>query len=308
MRISELSAEELTHRLGREGLTLRIGPFTTRLQSSIPQVVENFAVLYDQYPTNNNSTFVDFNVRLAPPKNLRRWFRPQVMFLFDGRSPFNPLPMSQAFPLFEWGLNWCVANHANKYLIVHAAVVEKNGYAVIMAAPPEAGKSTLCAGLVARGWRLLSDELALISTKDGSLTPVPRPVSLKNASIDLIRNFVPGVTIGPESYGTSKGVVAHRKAPDDSIKRADEPAVPAWLVCPRFKPGAPARMEQRSKAQTFMYIIKNAFNYNVHGLRGYRTVASLIDRCGCYDFTYSCLDEAVSVFEEFEPPRNCESR
>jgi predicted ATPase len=30
---------------------------------------------------------------------------------------------------------------------------------VILPAPPGSGKSTLCAALVTRGWRLLSDEL-----------------------------------------------------------------------------------------------------------------------------------------------------
>ena len=34
--------------------------------------------------------------------------------------------------------------------------------AVILPAPPGSGKSTLCAALVNRGWRLLSDELTLV--------------------------------------------------------------------------------------------------------------------------------------------------
>jgi len=304
VKISHLSPMELARRLRQEGLILRIGPFAARLQSSVARVAENIGILYGQYPTENNSTFVDFHVRLAPPRNLRRWVRPQVLFFFDGRSAFRPLPVDQAFALFEWGMNWCVARHSNQYLIVHAAVIERDGCAVIMAAPPGTGKSTLCAGLVAHGWRLLSDELALISPLDRSLTPLPRPVGLKNESIDLIRNFAPGVTLGPECADTSKGIVAHMKAPEKSVARADERAMPAWIVCPRYEKGTPAKLERRSKAQTFMYIVKNAFNYNVHGLKGYRTIASLIDRCDCYDFTYSKLEEAISVFEGLEPPQN----
>jgi len=303
VKVSDLSRTELARQLEREGITLRIGQFAMCLQSRIPKIAEIIRLLYGQYPTENNSTFVDFHVSLNQPKNLRRWIRPQVLFLFDGQSPFQPLPSSQAFALFEWGMNWCVAKHANQYLIVHAAVVEKEGYAVIMAAPPGIGKSTLCAGLVANGWRLLSDELALISPEDGSLTPLPRPLSLKNDSIGIIRNFAPEMTIGPVARDTAKGIVAHMKAPDDCIKRADEPAAPGWVVCPKYEKDAPARLEQRSKAQTFMYLVKNSFNYNVHGLRGYRTIASLIDRCDCYDFTYSRLEEAIEVFEGLEPPQ-----
>jgi HprK-related kinase A len=304
VKVSHLSPKELSRRLGEKGLILQIGPFTIRLQTPIPQVAENIGLLYGQYSTHNNSTFVDFNVRLAPPKNLRRWFRPQVLFLFDGRSPFKPLPKDQAYALFEWGLNWCVAEHAHQYFILHAAVVERGGYAVIMPSPPEAGKSTLCAGLVADGWRLLSDELALISLEDGWLTPMPRPVSLKNKSIDLIRNFVPGVTICREAVDTTKGVVAHMKVPDESVARSDDRATPAWIVCPKYEMGVTPKLDRRSKAHTFMHIVKNAFNYDVHGVRGFQTVASLIDTCDCYEFTYCWLDEAVSILDGLKPPQS----
>ena len=44
-----------------------------------------------------------------------------------GILPFAPLPLDQAFPMLEWGLNWCVSAHCHQYLIFHAAVVEKSG-------------------------------------------------------------------------------------------------------------------------------------------------------------------------------------
>ena len=304
MKVSTLPPVELARRLRRQGVNLRFGPFVTCIQSSIPNVIEGIRLLYADYPQEGDDVFVDFYVSLAPPRNPRRWFRPQVLFVFDGSIPFKPLPLDQAFPLFEWGLNWCVAKHVNQYLILHAGVVEKGGHAVIMAAPPGSGKSTLCAALVARGWRLLSDELALVSPEDGRLTPLPRPVSLKNESIDVIRSFASGVTIGRESADTTKGTVAHMKVPNDSITRAHEHAIPTWVICPKYERGAPARLEPRSKGQAFMYVIKNAFNYSVLGVRGFQTVAALIDTCDCYDFIYGSLDEAIDVFDALESSQN----
>jgi hypothetical protein len=334
VKVSTLPPIKLAHQL-KQGVNLRIGPFVACIKSSIPDVIEGIRLLYAEYPQERNSTFVDFHVRLAPPRSPRRWFRPQVLFFFDGGVPFKPLPLDQAFPLFEWGLNWCVAKHVNQYLTLHAGVIEKGGHAVVLAAPPGSGKSTLCAGLVARGWRLLSDELALVlaappgsgkstlcaglvargwrllsdelalvSPEDGRLIPLPRPVSLKNDSIDVIRSFAPEVTIGRESADTTKGTVAHMKAPDDSIARADEHARPAWVICPKYEKGVPARLERRSRAQIFMHVIKNAFNYSVLGVRGFQTAAALIDVCDCYDFTYSSLDEAIDVFDALEPGQN----
>jgi len=302
VKVSSLSTTELRHELRQQGISLRIGPFVIRLQSPIPDLATGVGLLYADYHIETDSTFVDFHVRLAPPGNLRRWFRPQVLFFFDGRVPFKPLPLEQAFPFFEWGLNWCVAKHANQYLILHGAVVEKGGHAIIMAGPPGCGKSTLCAGLVVRGWRLLSDELALITPKDGQLTALPRPVSLKNQSIHVLRDFAPHMTIGRECADTAKGVVAHMKVPGDSVVRAHERAIPTWVIRPRYDRGTPAKLQGRSKAQTFMYVVKNAFNYSVLGVTGFETAAALIDACDCYDFRYSSLSEGVRILDALEPP------
>src|SRR3546814_3330456 len=87
--------------------------------------------------------------------------------------------------MLEWGLNWCIGLHGHRYLIIHAAAIERNGLAVILPGAPGSGKSTLTAFLVHHGWRLLSDELALVSLHDGRLTALARPIGLKNRSIDL---------------------------------------------------------------------------------------------------------------------------
>src|SRR3546814_15972535 len=82
--------------------------------------------------------------------------------------------------MLEWGLNWCIGAHGHQFLIIHAAVIERNGLAAILPGAPGSGKSTLTACLVHNGWRLLSDEMALVSLQDGGLTALARPISLKN--------------------------------------------------------------------------------------------------------------------------------
>ena len=297
MIVSDLSPIELARWLTGPGLRLRTGPVVTRIQSPLAAVAEGISLHYAEHPIEQPEGFADFHVRLGRPRSARRWLRPQAVFQFDGAPPFLPLPADQAFPMLEWGLNWCVSAHCHQYLVVHAAVIERSGRALLLPAPPGAGKSTLCAGLVSRGWRLLSDELALIDPSSGDITPLARPISLKNASIDVIRRFSPEAVLGPTVHDTLKGSVAHLKAPLDSVERATEPARPRWIVLPRYEAGASARLEPLRKGRAFMQLADSAFNYNLHGRSGFEALAQLVDACDCYEFEYGELEEAVALYD-----------
>ena len=296
LTVGALSRRELSARLAGPGLFLRTGPFTNCIRSNIPHLVDGVAQMYGAYDIDE-SGFADFHVQFRQPGGWRRWFRPQVRFDHDGLAPFEPLPVNQAFPMLEWMLNYCVSSRAHGYLIIHAAVVEKNGQAVILPAPPGSGKSTLCAALVSRGWRLLSDELTLIGLEDQQLTPLPRPVSLKNASIPIMKAYAPDGLFTPSATDTAKGTVAHMKAPDASVARAGEPARAAWVVFPRYQAGAELTIDPIAPARAFMRVAENAFNYSLSGERGFHALGQVMDGCTSFDFTYSKLDEAIALFD-----------
>ena len=224
--------------------------------------------------------------------------KPQALFDFAGDRPFLPLPAAQAFPLLEWGLNWCVSAHCHQYLVVHAAVVERGGRALLLPAPPGSGKSTLCAALVARGWRLLSDELALIDRDTGRLVPLPRAISLKNESIPIIARFWPDAVMGAVVHDTVKGSVVHVRPPADSVRLSHVSAAPGLIVLPSYRNGDTTQLVPLSKAEAFMRLVDSAFNYSMHGRAGFQLLADLVGASACFRFTYAgALDEAVAAFD-----------
>lgn len=296
MKISEFTAAELACVLRRGELLLTLGPFVARLKTDVPSLVADIALMYADFDACTVDNFADFHVEVAYEAGLRRWFKPQVRFFFDGRPSFIPLPAAQAFAMLEWGLNWCVAAHCHQYLIIHAAVIEKNGLAAVLPAPPGSGKSTLCTGLVMRGWRLLSDELALYDMASGLIYGMSRPINLKNKSIDLIKRYAPTAVMTASMPDTTKGTVALLRPPTDSVARAGEAVRPSWIILPKYVPDAPPELLAHSRAQTFMLIAEQSFNYDIQGQRGFDAIGNLVEQAQCYQFTYSQLDDAERLF------------
>jgi hypothetical protein len=195
-------------------------------------------------------------------------------------------------------MNWCIAAGAHHHLLLHAAVLERAGRAVILPGDPGAGKSTLTAALMLRGWRLLSDELTIVDLDDGSLLPLARPVSLKERSIDVIRAFEPGAVFGEVAVDTHKGSVSHLRPTATSVARMHERARAAHIVFPRWREGAPAALRPHPKAEAFMHLAGHAFNYSLLGRQGFDANAALVDDCECWTYEYSKLDDAIATFAE----------
>jgi hypothetical protein len=297
MKVGALDAHALRRRLRGPGLRLRTGPVVNHIRSPLEAVAAGIALHYAEHPLEADDAFADFHVSVERPSGLRRWWRPQVLFKLDGESPFTPLPGDQGFPILEWGLNWCITGLYHRFLTLHAAVLERGGRALLLPAPSGSGKSTLCAALALSGWRLLSDELALIDPATGLIHPLPRPVSLKNASIDVVRRFSAAARFGAPVHETSKGTVRHMCPPLLGVQRAHESARPGWIVLPRYAAGQAAQMAPLPKAQALMRLVENAFNYNVHGLAGFERLADMVDTSACHQFSYGRLEDAVAVFD-----------
>jgi HprK-related kinase A len=210
------------------------------------------------------------------------------------------MPISQALPVLEWGINLVIAFRSHRFLMLHSAVIERRGHAMLLPAAPGYGKSTLCAGLSLRGWRTFSDEFALIRPGTGQMLPVPRPIALKNQSVDVIRQFADDAYIGPLSVGTRKGDVAHLKPSTDSILRQSESAPVNLIVFPRWISESDTRIEPLARAEGFMLLATNAFNYELLGEPAFLTVRDFVANANCFRLTYSDLEHATATLAELQ--------
>jgi HprK-related kinase A len=297
MKVGDLSLEGFAARLAGAGAAIRWGPFASRIVSGLPELAAPLHLLYADFPLEPPAGICDFHVRIRPRRLRLPWSERRFELLLGDTPAFQPFSRTFALAVLEWGLNWCVYGSAHQFLIVHAAVVERNGRALLLPGRPGAGKSTLCAALVIAGWRLLSDELALVDPQAGHIRALARPISLKNDAIEIIRGLAPAAVFGPPAVDTHKGTVAHMKPPSPSVRRAEEPAVPHWIVMPRYVAGEALHLDPASKTSAFWGMADNSLNYEILGETGFTALVRLIDRCQCYSLTHSDLSDAVAALD-----------
>lgn len=276
---------------------LRLSPFTFRVSTKDKSLFQQLKLLYPPEVLGKVDCvrIIDFEVTYDKPA-----FALSSALAFRlGDKHFRFAERNALIPTFEWGLNWCVGNFQSRYLCIHAAVLEKNGFSVVLPAPPGSGKSTLCAMLMFAGWRLLSDEHCLIDPDDGLIIPCVRPISLKNKSINVVNRLYPQVQICHITPDTHKGTIGYVAPSALSWQQQSKKVNPFLVIFPRYQADQQQiKVEQLSQHQIFMQLAENSFNYSVLGATGFETMANLVNQTKGFQICYNNGDHAIKMLEE----------
>jgi HprK-related kinase A len=280
----------------RHSFALQVGPVAFRVGSAWRAPLDALARLYAGYPAPADG-LADFTVRLEPEKPWRRWLRPSVAIRGDYILPdAAPLSLAHGLLAAEMGMNLQMALGQRRYLLLHAATVEKDGRAIVMTGESGAGKSTLAALLGERGWRLMGDEFALLDMEGGTLLPFPRAISLKNGAIAVMEAEVAADRFGPRLEGTPKGDIRHMRPNDAAIARMGEGAVPALILFPRF--GQAAAVRGVGQAEVFIRLTQASTNYVALGRRGFDALTGLVRSVPALAVDYPDTATAIGLIEQ----------
>lgn len=278
----------------RHAVRLKAGPVTFRVGSAWAGPVRALRKLYAGYPDAGG--VADYTVRLEPAKPWRRWLRPSVAIGGDYVLPdAAPLPLAHGLVAAEMAMNLQMALGERRFLLLHAASVEKDGRALILTGESGAGKSTLSAMLGERGWRFMGDEFALLDPASGLLHPFPRPVSLKNEAIAAMEAEIAADRFGPAMEGTPKGRIRHMRPAANALARMDETARPAMILFPRF--GHARDMRPVGPAEAFMRLTQASTNYVALGERGFNALTGLMRHCPAVAIDYPDGRTAFELIE-----------
>ena len=299
--LADVHPAELARALARNGLWIDVGATVIRTQSGSRSFSSQLQAVYGQFPYITDAEWADLHIRLQPPRGIRRWVKPQVVFHCDGQQPFAPFAADLPLPLYEWGCNWLIGRRLNALLLFHAGALEKSGLTLLLPALPGSGKSTLTAALSQRGWRLLSDEFGAFDPARREFRAILKPVALKNQSIEVIRRLEPAAALGPSFPNTRKGTVAHLAPQREAVLRRHEGARPGAVVLPRWEAGSKTRFEPIAEHVAFPALAFNAFNYSVLGAAGFESAVRLVRQCPAWQLVYSDLDDAIRTIDAAWP-------
>lgn len=276
---------------------LLLSPFSFRVSTSHPPLFQKLQHLYPASVLGDSDSkhLIDFEVTYDKPTLALS----SALAFRLGDKHFRFAEKDALIPTFEWGLNWCVGNYQSRYLCIHAAVLEKNGFSVVLPAPPGSGKSTLCAMLMFAGWRLLSDEHCLIDLDDGMIVPCVRPISLKNKSIQVVNQLYPSIEICHITKDTHKGTIGYVSPSNLSWQQSLLRVKPHLVVFPRYDKEQSVLSQQRlAQHEMFMQLAENSFNYSVLGAVGFETMAKFVTATTGYKICYNNGSHAIQMLEE----------
>lgn len=178
-------------------------------------------------------------------------------------------------------------------LALHAGTVARDGRAVVMAAPQEAGKTTLTTALVRRGFDYLSDEAAAIDRSSLAVSAYPKPLTLDRGSWSLFPGLEPPASSAPfvdDQWHVRAGTIGGGAVVDT--------ATPALLLAPRYEADGVTEVRAVGPAEMVRLLADSTFHFPEHASDDLRAIARLVEQCSYVALSVADLDRACDTITE----------
>ena len=182
-----------------------------------------------------------------------------------------------------------LAGRSRGGLLFHAAGLAWQSHGLLLPGTMGAGKSTLTAWLLGRGFDYLTDELVFIPQESSLMQTFPRPLNLKRPS----RAVLPKQLDFTQQISQVLSTTAADLVPPSVFNpqnRLSEPPL-SLIIFPRYQTNAEFALQTLSKAQTgleLMQCLVNARNLPEHG---FPEITRLSKAIPAYKLSYSSFEQ-----------------
>jgi hypothetical protein len=246
------------------------------VRTSVPEIAEFIRAVYEH---------------MLVPKSVRSAGRIRVMrsdsgYLFSSASEieFSEDQLSLLLDMIREEVHLQFMRARPDLLWLHAAVVEKNGYALLISGRSGQGKSTLSTKLCERGWHLLSDDIAPTSMQADIVYPFPQAPR---------RRLFPGSVIEPHKIHTldREQVVVH----SHDVHLSPVPVKSIAYI--EFMVDESATLERLTAGAAALELLRNSVNFGDHKEAAVARAATLGTRIPSYKLCYGSVTTAADHLE-----------
>jgi hypothetical protein len=173
-------------------------------------------------------------------------------------------------------------------VILHAGACGTFSRCVILAGSSHAGKSTLCAALMAGGLYCYSDDSAVLD-RQFKVAGMPFPLVLRESSWPVLDSRFPSFLDRTRIH--SRWGCSVRFLPSNLPANSSPAVVPKALVFVDYQPGASTRLQPLMRFEALMALRQGGF-WVAHDRDSIAEFLAWIGQLDTYRLTYSLLDQA----------------
>lgn len=190
---------------------------------------------------------------------------------------------------------------SHRHFLLHGATLAAGGAALLLLGPSGAGKSTLTTALALRGFRYLSDEIAVIDSASLRVWPFPKSISLRRTGQQVLDEQYPGWqgTLGTDTLILSEsGVLLNPRpwlppAPGAGFE-------PAWIVFTQYEQCREySEVTPLSRGDALCRLLRQRLT--THRWEGFAAFTSamteLVKQVPCYALRVGTLRSAVACID-----------
>lgn len=282
-----------------------IGVMNLSLRSRCRTFVDEFLSLYQPYRRlTPGPDSIDVEIKA---RHRFRWRRGPYTLHSDGGHDFQVEHSYEVLPHLEWFINWQIIHNRHDYVQLHASSLEVDGRALILPGNPGRGKSTLTAGLLARGWSYLCDEFALIEPDTLTIQPFPRALCMKEASFPVVDRL--GLTIYRKTpyQKATKGRVGFLNPLDIRANVVGQPSRVRWVVFPEYIPGSTPTLEPMTRSQGAYELARQCFNFPAVEGFALQTLTAVARNADCYRLVSGDINKTCDLLDDLTGGSCCKT-
>jgi Coenzyme PQQ synthesis protein D (PqqD) len=196
-------------------------------------------------------------------------------------------------------LTQLATNRSGGLCVVHAGALCCNGAALLLPGDAGHGKSTLSAGLAARGFDMLCDDTTLLAGEPPLVRSIPTGLCIKRGAYPVLAPHYPRLASVPE-WRRPDGRQARYLMPGRDLPWAgpDAAVEVRWIVFPRYHPDQGTALLPLPRHEALARLLRGVcfLSGSLDG-RNLDKLIAWIEPIDCFELPLSSLDAATALLD-----------